>query len=260
MKKTIFITGSTDGIGKVAAIALAKAGHAIYIHGRNAEKVARVVAETGAVGGFTADLSDLNAVVSLAKEIQEKQLQIDVLINNAGVYHSTKATNEAGLDLRFVVNYLAPVLLTEKLLPLLTDQARILNLSSAAQASVSIPALRGEENIGEQKAYAQSKLGLTMWSYDLAKAEPGRIVIPVNPGSLLNTRMVQEAFGTHWAPADKGAKILCDLAVTDRYPGITGKYFDNDHGAFGRAHADAYDPQKIATLLEATAELLAPYQ
>ena len=259
MKKIIFITGSTDGIGKVTAIALAKAGHAVYIHGRSAEKVARVTAETGATGGFTADLSDLNAVVSLANEIQEKQLQIDVLINNAGVYHSAKATNEAGLDLRFVVNYLAPVLLTQKLLPQLTAQARILNLSSAAQASVSISALRGEESIGEQKAYAQSKLALTMWSFELASAQQGHIVIPVNPGSLLNTRMVQEAFGTHWAPADKGAKILCDLAVTDRYPGVTGKYFDNDSGAFGRAHADAYDPQQLATLMEATSELLAPY-
>ena len=45
MKKTIFITGSTDGIGKLAAIKLAKEGHAVYLHGRNADKLAAVVTE-----------------------------------------------------------------------------------------------------------------------------------------------------------------------------------------------------------------------
>ena len=45
MKKTLFITGSTDGIGKLTAIKLAKEGHEIYLHGRNSEKLARVIAE-----------------------------------------------------------------------------------------------------------------------------------------------------------------------------------------------------------------------
>lgn len=55
-------------------------------------------------------------------------------------------------------------------------------------------------------------------------------VIPVNPASLLNTRMVKEAFGNYWSSADKGSEILYELAVSETYEGITGRYFDNDQG------------------------------
>ena len=81
-------------------------------------------------------------------------------------------------------------------------------------------------------------------------------VIPVNPGSLLNTKMVQEAFGNHWDSADKGAKILRDLAVSDSFENMSGKYFDNDKGDFGRAHPDAYDSGKINSLIYLTNKLL----
>lgn len=268
--KNILITGSTDGIGKLAALQLAKEGHGVYLHGRNPGKLAETIAEVkemsgnANVDGFVADFSDLEAVRGMVAQVLEKLSTLDVLINNAGVFNSSKASNSAGFDMRFVVNYLAPFVLTHELLPLMERQpgARIINLSSAAQAPVSLAALQGGQKLPAQSAYAQSKLALTMWSFALAKKLEGITVIAVNPGSLLNTKMVREAFGNHWASADKGAAILHDLAVSEEYDQVTGEYFDNDlgkiKGAFGQAHPDAYNEGKAARLMEVTSALIDP--
>jgi len=262
--KTIFITGSTDGIGKLAATNLAKAGHQVILHGRNSEKLKNAVAEikmasnNEQVTGFISDFSDFDSVIKMAGEVKEAFDKIDVLINNAGIFKSPVQTNRDGLDIRFAVNYFAPYVLTEALLPLLqnADAPRLVNLSSAAQSPVSLSALRGETALSAQEAYAQSKLALTMWSMDLAAKHDFLNVIPVNPGSLLNTNMVREAYGRHWSSADKGADILRDLATLDMYAASSGQYFDNDQGNFSRAHPDAYDSDKIFTLLAETVQIL----
>ncbi len=264
MQKHILITGSTDGIGKLVALKLAQEGHHIYLHGRNQEKLDKVVASIKAsskneqVKGFVADFSDLDSVKQMANEVIAELPQLDVLINNAGVFISQAVQNKAGLDLRLVVNYLAPYVLTNQLLPLLAKGlgARIINLSSAAQSTVSHKVLLGKETQAAQETYAQSKLALTMWSFHLANTLAGISVIAVNPGSLLNTKMAQEAYGQHWSSADKGANILYDLAVSDKYQGVTGKYYNNDRGGFGKAHQDAYDETAIKNLLHTTEEIL----
>ncbi|WP_367109784.1 SDR family NAD(P)-dependent oxidoreductase [uncultured Psychrobacter sp.] len=278
MTKTILITGSTDGIGKLAALNLAKAGHQVYLHGRDADKLDSVIMEVKAVAtgaaadhidGFVADLSDLNAVRSMAAEVNDKLSKLDVLINNAGIYTTASPVTKDGLDVRFVVNYLAPYVLTNALLPLLkkSNQARIINLSSAAQAPISYQAFVGNERLDGQAAYAQSKLAITMWSMDLADAvvDDNINVIAVNPGSLLNTKMVDEAYGKYWSSADKGANILTELAISDEFADDTGKYFDNDikdgaqgeaRGEFGQPHANALDKEAIAKLKRQTQDLL----
>ena len=137
---------------------------------------------------------------------------------------------------------------------------RLINLSSAAQASVSHEALSGKEDIDVQAAYAQSKLALTMWSFHLAKALPTIGIIALNPGSLLDTNMVREAYGKFWSPAAKGGNIIYDLAISEEYDGVTGKYFDNDKGDvkghFGEAHSDAYNEAKIDQLIQTTETII----
>lgn len=194
----------------------------------------------------------------MATQVNEELSKMDVLINNAGVLKSAVTHNKDGWDLRYVVNYFAPYLLTRELIPLLEkgNESRIINLSSAAQDAVSYEVLSGKANDSERATYGQSKLTLTMWSFDLAKKLNGITVIPVNPGSLLQTKMVKEAFGEFWSSADKGADILYDLAVSEKYKGVTGKYFDNDQGGFGKAHPDAYDNEAIAKLIEKTESII----
>ncbi|MBF0232610.1 MAG: SDR family NAD(P)-dependent oxidoreductase [Desulfamplus sp.] len=264
MQKTILITGSTDGVGKLTAIKLAGDGHAVFLHGRSSEKLTatiseiKIITKNENIGGFIADLSDQDAVEKMAEQINTDLSKLDILINNAGIFKSPVSHNQKGLDIRFAVNYLAPYQLTEKLIPLLkkgTDPL-IINLSSAAQSSVSGDALCGSVNLSEQEAYAQSKLALTMWSFRLAEILSDVAVIAVNPGSLLNTKMVAEAYGRSWSSADKGADILYDLAVSEDFKGITGKYFDNDQGCFAQAHPDAYSENKIDRLIQTTKNLI----
>lgn len=263
--KNILITGSTDGIGKLVAIKLASEGNAVYVHGRSEEKLNATISEIKSksnnnnnIGGFVADLSDLNAVKKMAEEVKAQLSHIDILINNAGVFKALFSVNRNGLDLRFVVNYLAPYLLTNEILPLFkkgTD-SRIINLSSAAQSAVSYDAVVGKKEVSINESYAISKLALTMWSFHLAKELEDIAVIAVNPGSLLNTKMANEAYGQHWSPAEKGSDILYDLAVSEDHKGITGKYFDNDNNVYANAHPDAYDEEAINELIKFTEKLI----
>lgn len=129
--------------------------------------------------------------------------------------------NADGQYVRLVVNYLAPYVQTNALLPTLREgqNAHIINLSSAVQAPVSLSALQSQEKLNTNAAYPQSKLGLTMWIFDL------------------------------------------DLVLFYKNAGVTGKYFDNDKGdpkgSFANAHVDAYDAQTIAELLPVTKAVVA---
>lgn len=266
MKKTILITGSTDGIGKLVALRFAKEGHKVSLHGRNPEKLAATVLElkqlshNEEIEGFVADFSDLSAVHSMSEEISKKISKIDILINNAGVFNS-KQENINGIDIRLIVNYLSPVLLTNEILPLIENvqSSRIINLSSAAQSPVSLDALLGKTQLGVNEAYAQSKLALTMWSFALAQQLNNTSVIAVNPGSLLNTKMALEAYGQFWSAADKGSDILYDLALDEKYEGVTEKYFDNDKGSFAQAHPNAYNNSEIENVVKTTHQILGSF-
>ncbi len=149
MKKTILITGSTDGIGLETAKMLLTQGHHVLLHGRNpakladAEKTLSALAQGEPVESYIADLSSMADVDALAKAVAEKHAHLDVLINNAGVFKTPKPITQDGLDVRFAVNTLAPFLLTQKLMPLLGASSRVVNLSSAAQAPVVLEALAG---------------------------------------------------------------------------------------------------------------------
>ncbi|MGB5978438.1 MAG: SDR family NAD(P)-dependent oxidoreductase, partial [Cyclobacteriaceae bacterium] len=230
---------------------------------RSEEKFAKTIEEVKeasgneSISGFIADFSDLSAVMKMADQVNDELDTLDVLINNAGVYNSPEHANGQGLDMRMVVNYLAPFVLTKALLPLCKKgDARIINVSSAAQAPVDPDVLAGSKRAATQSTYAQSKLALTMWSMHLAGTEKDTTVIAVNPGSLLRTKMVMEAFGNSWSSADKGADILYDLALSDDYRDASGRYYDNDTDGFNQAHPDAYDENKIDRLMRETKDII----
>ncbi len=265
MKKTILITGSTDGIGLETAKKLLSQGNRVLIHGRNSGKLQAakdvLLAQTSSeqIETYLADFSSMSSVESLALAIADKHHKIDVLINNAGVYQLPNPITEDGLDARFAVNTIAPYLLTKKLLPLLEPNARVINLSSAAQAPVDIHALQGKTRLNDAfSAYAQSKLALTMWSRTMALAlkNEGPVIIAVNPGSLLATKMVREGFGMAGNDITVGSNLLSELAVDDEYSTTTGKYFDNDAGRFSDPHPDALDPLKSAKVVDAIEAIL----
>lgn len=260
---TIMITGSTDGIGLETATHLASIGHQLVLHGRNPDKLAaaRTAVEAQREGSVVAtelaDLSDLSDVDALAARVADHG--IDVLINNAGVYHTNHTVTDDGLDVRFVVNTIAPYRLTRQLLPNLPADGRVVNLSSAAQAPVDLTALAGERRLDHGAAYAQSKLALTMWTRHLADGlgADGPVVVAVNPGSLLATKMVKEGFGVAGSDIEQGVDILTRAATSDEFADATGRYFDNDSGRFADPHPDALDSGKNAAVVDAIDHVVA---
>ncbi|MEM8964490.1 MAG: SDR family NAD(P)-dependent oxidoreductase [Acidobacteriota bacterium] len=250
--KTILITGATDGIGRETARILRSLNHNVLIHGRSEEKLRITESELlalpgdGAVTSYRADLSRLSEVDALATRITAEHSALDVLINNAGVYNATTTSTDDGFDIRFMVNTIAPYLLTKRLLPLLGSSGRVVNLSSAAQAPVNLKALRGEARLSDHAAYSQSKLALTMWSRSLALelGDRGPMIVAVNPGSLLATKMVKQAFGVPGSDIRIGADILRRAALAPEFASATGQYFDNDSGRFAPPHPDGLDPRK----------------
>lgn len=197
----------------------------------------------------------------MSEEINQRVSHLDVLVNNAGVFKSPQGTTKDGFETRIAVNYFSPFLLTNKLIGKIkeSEDPIIINLSSAAQSSVSSELLSNEIKVSEQEAYAQSKLAILMWSFYLAKEESKISVTALNPGSLLNTNMVREAYGKFWSSADKGANIIYDLALSSNSKDNDGKYFDNDKGDFGPAHPEAYDIVLINKLIENTDKHLKGY-
>ncbi|WP_425045831.1 SDR family NAD(P)-dependent oxidoreductase [Primorskyibacter sp. S87] len=235
MTKTIFITGSTDGIGLLTAKTLVAQGHKVILHGRSAGKLEAAAKEVGGkVASYEADLSSLEATSALAEMVNDDHGRIDVLINNAGVYKTSNPILPNGQDVRFVVNTLAPHVLTAALLPRLPSEGRVINLSSAAQAPVDLAALSGEKQLDDMGAYAQSKRAITLWSAAMAANHPtGPVFIAVNPGSLLASKMVKEGFGVAGNDLQIGADILCRLALDGDFAKASGRYWDNDAGGFG---------------------------
>ncbi len=126
------------------------------------------------VGGdseaYVADLSRVADVEAMATQILEQHSHLDVLINNAGVLKTPHPTTPEGLDVRFVVNTLAPYVLTRRLLPIIQTTGRIVNYHRPRRHEwMSMPWAGRSKLEDDMGAYAQSKLAITIWSRELAK-------------------------------------------------------------------------------------------
>jgi NAD(P)-dependent dehydrogenase (short-subunit alcohol dehydrogenase family) len=259
MSKTILITGATDGIGLLTAKMLTQQGHTVVLHGRSANKLDAAATEVGGTPDtIVADLSKLDDVKAMASDLVSRYKTIDVLINNAGVLKAPDTSTEQGWDLRFMVNTFAPYLLTRKLLPLIPSDGRVINLSSAALAPFDQSVMLGETKLADDLAvYAQSKLGITIWSQQMAaELANGPVLVAVNPGSLLATKMVKEGFNMDGNDLSIGANILIKAALDDSFANASGKYFDNDAGQFNAPQAAASDPAHCKLVMQTLDNLL----
>jgi NAD(P)-dependent dehydrogenase (short-subunit alcohol dehydrogenase family) len=252
--KTVLITGSTDGVGKVVAQRLASQGAQVLLHGRSAEKGERVRAEIARATGSTrlayynADLSSLDEVRALAGRVAADHARLDILINNAGVGRGapdqqSRALSRDGHELRFAVNYLACFLLTQLLLPKLraSAPARIVHVASAGQQAIDFDDVMLARGYSGVRAYRQSKLAQVMHAVELTQrlAGSGVTVNALHPATFMNTNMVIQAGNTPLNDVAVGADAILNLATSPALEGRSGLYFDVQREV--RADPQAYD-------------------
>ncbi|TFF89471.1 MAG: SDR family oxidoreductase [Promethearchaeota archaeon] len=236
-EKIILITGSTDGMGKQAALDLLKKGAHVIIHGRNKEKAENTANElkmdskSEKIDYVWADFTRLDEVREMAKQVHQKADRIDILINNAGVYQTEKQITEEGLEYTFVINHLSHFLLTNLLLDIIKkgNASRIVNIASQVQLdSINFNNLNAEQRFSGTHAYALSKTCNIMFTYELAERlkDSGITVNCLHPG-VINTKLLRQGFGPIGQPVEVGAENEIWVATSPELDNITGKYFKN---------------------------------
>ncbi|MEU6035239.1 SDR family NAD(P)-dependent oxidoreductase [Actinomadura sp. NPDC047616] len=260
---TILITGATAGVGRYLTRRLAGRGETVLAHGRDAAKLDALVKELdgapGRVRPYVADLASLAEVRDLAGRVAADHDRLDVLVNNAGVGSGRpegRTLTRDGHELRFAVNYLAPVLLTRLLLPRLraAAPARVVNEGSLGQEEIDFADLTMARRYSGTLAYCRSKLALAAWSFDLAdELRADRIAVNcIHPATYMDTDMVRDAGVAPWSTVEDGGEAV--LQLIDAPPDVTGEFFDGARRS--RAHDAAYDPGVRSRLRAATAAAL----
>jgi NAD(P)-dependent dehydrogenase (short-subunit alcohol dehydrogenase family) len=261
---TVLITGATSGLGRAVTIELHRRGWTVLAHGRSEAKLADIRAATGGGGtGLLADFDSLAGVRLLAGKVLDRVDRLDVLVNNAAVGFGPpgggRETSADGYELRMAVNYLAPVLLTRLLLPLLraSAPARVVNVGSIGQMEFDPADIDFTRNYVGVQAYRRSKLALVAHTFDLAEQLRGQGVTVncVHPAALMDTAMVRQARIAPMSTVDEG--LVAVLAqVTDPAVGrVTGQFYSGTRRA--TALAPAYDPRFRRDLREVTERMLA---
>ena len=264
--KTVFITGSTDGVGRYVAAQLAGQGAKVLIHGRDAARGQSLVEEIKRSGGtepvfYRADLSSLADVRKLAEEVLADHKRIDAFVSNAGIGSQNEGpqrqVSRDGHELRFAVNYLSGFLLVHLLLPALkaSTRSRIVNVASLGQHPIDFDDVMITKNYSGSRAYAQSKLSQIMFTIDLAEQLKGRgiTVNSLHPATYMNTTMVRAGGIAPMSTVEQGGAAILHLVAGDDVAGKSGLFFNGMNEM--KANAQAYDAEARRRLRELSLKL-----
>jgi NAD(P)-dependent dehydrogenase (short-subunit alcohol dehydrogenase family) len=221
--KTVFVTGSTDGLGRSLALALAAQGAHVIVHGRDATGAQEVLdaIEASGVGSadfYPADFGSLQTIRELADTIGEKYPKIDLLVSNAGISlprDQPRRTSDDGHELAFQVNYLAGWMLVNELRPNLAAAApsRVVNISSISANPIDWDDLMLEAPGANARGYGQSKLAQVTMTVALAPsfAEDGITMIAVHPATMMDTTMVRNSGRPPMTTVEEGRDHVMSL-------------------------------------------------
>jgi NAD(P)-dependent dehydrogenase (short-subunit alcohol dehydrogenase family) len=222
----IFITGSTDGLGRATAEFLLQNGHDVIVHARSGERLtaAQDLMDRGATG-VVGDLSDLEQTRDVAQQVNRSGA-VDAVVHNAGVFHGPQILQ---------VNVIAAYVLTA----LIARPRRLIYLSSGlhrgGRASLSGVTWGARE---PGVSYSDSKLYVTALAAYVARRWPDVLSNAVDPG------WVPTKMGGPGAPDDLRLGHLTQewLAVSEDPEALTsGGYWH--HQRRGRAHPAVYEEQ-----------------
>ena len=240
----VLITGATRGIGRAAAIELARSGAEVALVGREPERVQETADEARASGGgapvheHVADLMLMAEVRALAAEIKDRYRGIDVLANNAGALFGSRAETSEGLERTFALNHLAPFLLTNLLRERL-DGGRVVTTSSDAHqgARLDLDDLQSQRSWSAMRVYGNSKLCNILFTRELARRAPRLRVNCFHPGVVRTGfgksendiwKILVTLGGPFFRSPERGARSLVWLALSDEAAQLTGGYVQDE--------------------------------
>lgn len=230
----VLVTGATAGIGAATATTLAEAGYTVIVHGRSEARCARVVESIRTQGGTAraelAEFSSFTQVHALADRLASQN--IDIVINNAGVWMNEPRETEDGFEMTWQVNYLAPFLLTLRLLPTLLQRtnARVINISSSGHCSgkIHFEDVNLRHGFSGIRAYCQSKLANVLFTQELARRTQSTSLIThaIDPGAVTTQLLAQTGFNPPSAkPAEKTVERWLAAVLGPEGGRSTGDYF-----------------------------------
>ena len=282
--KTILITGANSGIGKAAAIQLARLGADVVMACRNSERGLKamqdVIALTGSnkVDLLPMDLSSQASIRDAIDQFNDRHQHLDVLIHNAATFdHTLKrpVLTADGVEMVFATNHLGPFLLTHLLLDTLKANApsRIITVASKGLMTypfldIEFDNLNGEHKFDMQYAYYHSKQAQVMFTFDLAERLKGSGVI-VNCVRVGNVAIPDERLGhlPVWLlkvyamkrkfamTPEKMAETYVWLAAEPSIQNLTGGYFDAPNVPV-KANKNAYNRETWKRLWDVSAKLI----
>jgi len=263
---TILITGATDGIGKQAAMELAKKGNRIIVHGRSSNKLAdteqfiKEQCEEADIFLVKADFKSLKEVSEMCQVIKDNFEKIDLIFHNAAIFEASKELTTDGFESNFQVNHLSTVLITKSLESLLlkAEFGRLIFVSSMLHsAELDFNNLQGELSYKGSTNYAISKLCNVLTANFFGEYFDNTTVTSnsMHPG-VVETKLLNAAW-SGGESVEMGATKHIYLAESEILKSTSGLYFEN--GRPMQSNPISYDKAVQKQLLDLSFEIIKKY-
>ncbi len=266
----VVLTGATRGIGRAAAIELARQGVELSLVGREADRVRETAEEaasagqSGAIHQHVADLSLMSEVRRLADDLRQRHDRIDVLANNAGALFASRRETSEGFERTFALNHLAPFLLTNLLRDRLSD-GRVLTTTSDAHGSgrLDLDDLQSERSYQAMRVYGTTKLCNILFTRELARRAPELHANCFHPGTVRTGfaknengiwKVLTTLGGPFFRSPERGARSLVWLATSPQAAELNGEYVVDEK--VKSPTAQAQDDSLAGELWERSAQLV----
>jgi retinol dehydrogenase 12 len=266
----VVLTGATRGIGRAAAVELARQGAELAIVGRDPARVREVAQEAAAAADgapiheHVADLTLMAEVRALAAELGQRHEHIDVLANNAGALFAGRQETSEGFERTFALNHLAPFLLTQLLRDRLAGGRVVTTASDAHQSGrLDLDDLQSETSFSAMRVYGTTKLCNILFTRELARRAPELHANCFHPGVVRTGfgknengiwKVLTTLGGPFFRSPERGARSLVWLALSEEGGTLSGEYIEDEKVA--SPSAQAQDEDLARGLWERSAELV----
>lgn len=219
--KTALVTGANKGIGLEVVRQLLNRNFNVILTARNRDKGLRAIEKLKnrdeKLLFVQMDVGNEDSIKKAAKEVQSKNIKIDVIVNNAGVLLDSESINEVSSEkilTTFRVNTLGPILVIQNLLPIMNKNGRIINVSSGLGAFSEMSSYAPVYSISKSALNAITK------QFSFSLVENNISVNSVSPGWVKTDMGGSNAART----VEKGAETIVWLAEEAPH-NLTGKFF-----------------------------------